>query len=124
MDKFTSAYIETALWVTNDESDPSGGVPLDDNYGEGDIDPTTLEGMVADCKRFQEENSEDIATYPGGEFTPDEMAGHDFWLTRNGHGCGFWDGDWPEDSGKRLDDACEVYGAYNLYVGDDRKIYG
>ena len=24
------------------------------------------------------------------------QAGHDFWLTRNGHGAGFWDGDWPK----------------------------
>lgn len=22
-------------------------------------------------------------------------AGHDFWLTSQGHGSGFWDGDWP-----------------------------
>lgn len=24
------------------------------------------------------------------------MAGHDLWLTRNGHGAGFWDGDWRD----------------------------
>jgi hypothetical protein len=23
-----------------------------------------------------------------------ERAARDFWYTRNGHGCGFWDGDW------------------------------
>lgn len=26
------------------------------------------------------------------DMTP-AQAGHDFWLTRNGHGAGFWDGD-------------------------------
>ena len=25
-----------------------------------------------------------------------ERIGHDFWLTRNGHGAGFWDGDWDD----------------------------
>ena len=24
-----------------------------------------------------------------------EECGRDFWYTREGHGCGFWDGDWP-----------------------------
>lgn len=23
-----------------------------------------------------------------------KRAGHDFWLTSQGHGAGFWDGDW------------------------------
>jgi hypothetical protein len=28
-------------------------------------------------------------------------AGHDFYLTRNGAGCGFWeDGDWPKGIGR------------------------
>jgi hypothetical protein len=123
MDEFTQAYIVAALWSTNDESDGSGGVPLENNYGVEDIDPPTLVKMVADCKRFQEENTDDIATYSGGICTLEEMAGHDFWLTRNGHGAGFWDGDWPEDSGNRLTKACEALGECNLYVGDDRKIH-
>ena len=25
-----------------------------------------------------------------------ERAGKDFWLTSQGHGAGFWDGDWPK----------------------------
>ena len=29
-----------------------------------------------------------------------EQAGHDFWLTRNSHGCGFWDR--PEIYGENL----------------------
>jgi hypothetical protein len=124
MDEFTTAYITCALWATNDESDPSGGVPLDTNYGVEDIDPTTLAAMVADCKRFQAENEGDIATYPGEMITCDEKAGDDFWLTRNGHGSGFWDGGWPEESGNRLTVSSEGFGEYNLYVGDDGNIYG
>ena len=116
MDQFTQAYIEAALWSTNDESDESGGNPLDDNYGPEDIAPDTLAEMVADCKRFQEENADDIDGRDG-------QAGYDFWMTRNGHGVGFWETpDWPEDSGSRLTEASEVFGEVYLYVGDNGRI--
>ncbi len=117
MDEFTQAYIECSLWSTADDAD----VPLDANYGPDDIDPTTLCGMVADCEQFQHENADDIATFDSDRCTPEEMAGYDFWLTRNGHGAGFWDGDWPE-AGDRLTKASEVFGEVYLYVGDG-KIY-
>src|SRR5208282_4942052 len=35
IDKFTQAYIVAALWSSNDNSDPSGGEPLDSNYDIG-----------------------------------------------------------------------------------------
>lgn len=53
--------------------------------------------------------------------TPDR-AGHDFWLTRNGHGAGFWDRGMGK-LGDRLADAARAYGSVDLYVGDDKKIY-
>jgi len=112
MDKFTEAYVDCALWSTNDDN----GDPLDDNYGYGDIDPDTLAEMISDCLKFQEENADDIDGL-------DEQAGNDFWLNRNGHGCGFWDGDWPEEEGNRLDEASEVFGSYDLYVGDSGKVH-
>ena len=43
--------------------------------------------------------------------------------SREGHGCGFWDGDWPI-TGDILTKASEAYGEMYLYVGDDGKIYG
>ncbi|QNP78372.1 hypothetical protein [Agrobacterium tumefaciens] len=51
------------------------------------------------------------------------MAGHDFWLTRCGHGAGFWDGDWPEPAASVLTTASEEFGNVDLYVGDDGQIY-
>jgi len=89
LDTFTKAYIEAALWTSTDESTPEGGEPMDANYGITDLAPETLERIKADCASFQgqhlEDNHDDVA-----------QAGHDFWLTRNGHGAGFWDGDWPD----------------------------
>lgn len=50
-------------------------------------------------------------------------AGHDFWLTRNGHGAGFWDGDWPKPYAKILTDGAVAYGEFEVYLGDDGLIY-
>ncbi len=126
VDEFNLAYIEAALWSTNDESDESGGEPLDSDYGIDDLDPETLAKMADDCRRFQEENAADLALYDHPQWTAAELGGHDFWLTRNGHGCGFWDRDdcLPADTGTRLTAASEKYGEYYLYVGDDGSIYG
>jgi hypothetical protein len=115
MAKFLQGYITAALWSTTDESTSEGGDFLDENYGPEDLAPETLENMKADCQKFQAENAKDIGSAL-------EQAGHDLWLTRNGHGCGFWDGDWPE-AGDRLTEACKNYPEVNLYVGDDGFIY-
>ena len=115
MAKFLEAYIVAALWSSMDESTPAGGNPFDANYGPEDLAPETLEMMKADCSKFQAENTQDIGSAL-------EQAGHDFWLTRNHHGCGFFDGDWPE-AGDRLTQACEGFPEVTLYVGDDGLIY-
>lgn len=116
MDLFTQAYIEAALWSSTDESDEQGGEPLDANYGLDDIAPETLAKIVEDCQAFQAAHADDI----GSEL---ERAGHDFWLTRNGHGAGFWDGDWDDEVGRRLTEASDSFGSVDLYFGDDGLIY-
>lgn len=126
LDAFTESYIQAALWSSLDESDPSGGDPLDQNYSVGDIDSKTLEVMVEDCTRFQTENAEfiteeNVAT--ASEHSCEALAGHDFLLTRQGEGVGFWDGDWEEPAATKLTDAAKAFGEFNLDVGDDGKIY-
>jgi len=44
-------------------------------------------------------------------------------LTRCGHGCGFWDGDWADEVEGTLTEAAKRFGEVNLYVGDDGLIY-
>jgi len=127
LDAFTRAYIEAALFSTNDESDEKGGEPLDANYSAEDIAPETMELIVEDCADFQQRFGQLIEDEPevrGEErWGRWELAGHDFWLTREGHGAGFWDGDWPVH-GDELTAAAKSYGGFDLYVGDDGIIYG
>lgn len=116
LDAFTLAYLECALWSSTDNSRDDGGDPLDDNYGIEDMAQSAIDAAKEDCDDFQAAHRTLIEGH-------EERAGHDFWLTRNGHGAGFWDGDWPEDAGKILTAASKVYGSVDLYVGDDGLIY-
>lgn len=116
LDEFYSAYVEAALFTGTDESDESGGEPLDKNYGPSDFSNEAKAVMRRDANNFANKYADLIE----GDI---ERAGHDFWLTRNGHGSGFWDGDWPEPDATTLTDAAEAYGEQNVYLGDDGEIY-
>lgn len=122
-DQFTRAYVECALWSSTDDD----GTPLDDGRDRSDIAPATLADMAEDCRQFQADNVELLAqAYDlyshNSEWTHEAQAGHDFWLTRNGHGVGFWDRGLGI-VGDRLTDAAHVWGSYDLYVGDDGLVY-
>ena len=112
MTKFLTAYVVAALWSSTD-----GDKPLDATKNISDISPELLASMTADCKKFQTENAKDL------EGLDEEQAGHDFWLTANHHGAGFWDGDYEEALGERLTNAAHKFPEMELYIGDDGKIY-
>ena len=115
LDSFTRSYIETALWSSMDNANDQGGEPLDANYGPDDIDPETMAQMITDCTSFQDRN----AGLLSDSGLADKRAGFYFWLSRNGHGSGFFDEDLDA-----LQDAAKAYGSFDLYVGDDGVIYG
>lgn len=133
MDKFTQAYIECALWASTVDDprypagqDNPGGEPMDNHYSADDLAPQTIGRMMSDCAEFQERAGSlmaesSLATHPA--FPAEERAGHDFWLTRNGHGAGFWDGDWREPAATELTKLAHSFGECDLYVGDDGLIY-
>ena len=122
IEEFLSAYLAAALWSSYGDD----GEPLDAEYGADDIAPETLAAMRADCADFMASNTADLAEYEGGfppdKWTASERAGHDFWLTRNGHGAGFWNRDLG-DLGCQLSDAATVYRGVHLYIGDDGKVH-
>ena len=119
LDKFTRAYIAAALWSTNDGSTPLGGEPLDQNHDAADIAPGTMKLMERDCEAFQEYNKAYLAKAGDAE-----QNGHDFWLTRNGHGAGFWDRGYGKEVSDALCLQCKQYGEFDLEVGDDGLIHG
>ena len=116
LDRFLQAYIECALWSSlgDDEN------PLDATYDPKDIAPDSIQKMKDDCEKFLTDNIGLILKTPLTYTT--EQAGHDFWLTRNGHGAGFWDRGLGDIGGK-LTKACHEFKEINLIVGDDGKLY-
>lgn len=120
---FVKSYIETALWSSTD----GDGIPLDDSkYADAELAPETFGRFVKDCESFMVKYDELTASLDDSilrSFPPDSHIPHDFWLTRNHHGAGFWDGDYPKPFDKILTDLAQSFGECDLYVGDDGKIY-
>lgn len=122
-DEFVAAYLQCALWSSTSDDDE----PLDSRYSNDDLSDETIAKAWADCDAFYTANSVDIEA-DGSPLSEQygssaARAGHDFWLTRCGHGAGFWDGDWPEPAATRLTDASKAFGNVDLYVGDDGKVH-
>lgn len=124
--QFVRGYITCALWSSNDESDESGGEPMDRNYNDDDLTFSCRKRMEDDCEDFVLANMADLVEYtqryaPTGEYEVWECAGHDFWLTRNGHGAGYWDRGLHE-LGDRLTKAAHVYGEANLFINEEDQV--
>ena len=115
MKKETLAYIETLLWSECDEN----GSPLDNEYDASDMSPEAIATIEADIEAFRTMVAD--KGLDDHYCTIDLM--HDFVLTRNGHGAGFWDGDYPEEHGKVLTAIAKSFGCQNAYVGDDNLVY-
>lgn len=120
IDDFTKGYITCALWSETDENEEC----LDAVYSIEDITEESIQLIIAECKTFQDENkallNQYYDLYKHWEYTSEEMAGHDYWLTRNGHGTGFWDRGLGE-LGEALTKACQ-YQARHLFINEDEKL--
>tara|TARA_Y100001938_G_C7944816_1_gene356213 strand:+ start:375 stop:779 length:405 start_codon:yes stop_codon:yes gene_type:complete len=123
--EFLCGYAVCAVWSSTGDD----GEPLDSTHDESDLAGETLQAMKNSCAKFISENENDLAEYVerraiprGADCSGADWAGHDFWLTRNGHGTGFWDRGFGE-LGDRLSEASKAFGEAHLYVGDDGKLY-
>ena len=120
--RFVRMYVDTLLWSTCNEH----GEPFEDSHGLSDLSPCAMARIVDDCIRFWhavESAGIDLDAEILVDVDPAERAAFHFWLTRNGHGAGFWDGDWSDDAGDRLTKLAEGFGEQWPYVGDDGLIY-
>ncbi len=105
------------------------GEPASDKLYDFDptmIEPSDLRDLIADADAFLVKAKPliDKAIATGEVKLSDDgdayaHAAHDYELTRNGHGAGFWDGDWPEAEGEALTKLAKAEGELDLYEGDD-----
>ena len=74
---FINAYLEAIDFTEcGDIEQPEHGAELDETF---------IRESIIDCLAFYSR----IECYISNDNI--EQSGHDFWLTRNGHGTGFWD---------------------------------
>jgi len=108
-DNFVTAYIAAAEELAGEE------------FEDGDVDwsPEAMEQMEQDAEDFFAK-AEDLLAQTGVE--DPRQHGYDFWLTRNGHGVGFWDRGYGE-VGDKLTALADKYGSSDMYKGDDGKAY-
>lgn len=83
--KFVNSYLATASWVTCDSGENT------------DFTKEAKKTATEECEdfiklviaEFGEVAANELLTVAGSDL--DYLAAHDFYLTRNGHGAGFWD---------------------------------
>jgi hypothetical protein len=119
LDSFTRGYIQAVFFCGVYDNDGETGEihHAERDFNFDDLVESALNTIIEDCKDFQESNQADLE----GENL--EQCGTDFYFTRNGHGAGFWDGDYEREKGERLTANSKPYGEQTFYVGDDSKIY-
>jgi hypothetical protein len=130
-----AALAATLLW----SSTADDGEPLDRCYCAGDIAADDLERLTAEFDAFTDAADAALdAAMAAGElppwFDPSEHSlhdlgpnnegqlEHDYVLTRNHHGAGFWDGDWCA-MGETLTALAGTLPELEPLVGDDGQIY-
>jgi hypothetical protein len=99
-------YLECAIWT------------------EEDLDGTTFDEIcvnaklkaINECGTFLE-----VIKYDTRKINAGQM-GHDFWLTRNDHGAGFWDRG-LEEYGEMLSNVSKHFKPLTIYKGDNNLIF-
>ena len=137
--KVVKGYIETALWTEEERLKDEMVYDEDEDDEEmSEIDMIIKSYNKKDFSDFQKEDIDvdslldtysDIKEFTNllNDSTLDEVKpfdlGMDFWLTRNGHGTGFWDRDYSEETEKDLMSAVKNFKEKNLIIGDDMMLY-
>lgn len=129
-EEFFDGYVEAMFFTEGNFTEDGEREPL----SFSDIAQETIEQMRSDCKTFETANIQALQDFYNIPDTGPSTAGHEFWMTRNGHGTGFFDADLGapkevrEDPAviaaiKSLEFACKAFNQCDTYVGDDGQIY-
>jgi hypothetical protein len=106
-----------ALWSTTGDEDASYE-NLDEVFTTADVTGEAETKLIEMIDNFLEQAGDLLEKCAMTE----EQLGHDIILTANHHGAGFWDRGLGE-LGRSLTSVAHTLGSYDLYVGDDGKLY-
>ena len=111
--EFLQGYADAALFSSSTDDD----TPLDEKFGIGDFEPDTMKIFEEDCRKFLEKAASLLS------YEQYEDAGRNFWYSRNGHGTGFFEGDFGDNS-MELQKIAEEFGDVYLYAENERVYQG
>ena len=106
-----AAYLEAAIWADL-KADDGGSI---EGYAIWEFAQDSIFDAVADVDKFIQQAGPLLDGWAAAQI------GHDLWLTRNGHGAGFWDRDLTNKD--ELTAIAEKFGTRGIYVGDDEKLH-
>lgn len=133
IETITKHYLIALLWTmpgNDDYENPGDGIALCDLPHETIQQATNdVAAFVSSCGVLFNQAMDCFANGYGQHpdaGSAEAALGHDLALTRNGHGCGFWDRDnegLPRVLGEALTQVCEGFGERNLFLGNDGLAY-
>jgi len=97
LEDFVNSYLATAAWVTAESGECTDFTKEARKMAENDCQQFIDKVLV----KFGEAKGIELLTIPGNDLT--YLAPHDFFLTRNHHGAGFWDRGDTYGEGEALD---------------------
>jgi hypothetical protein len=104
IDEILNSYLETALWAETSDENELEGKTIEE------IDENSKQQAISDIKKFVETAtktaSDELSQYDA------KSLGHNLWLSRNGHGAGFFD-----------ENIARSMKPVDIYLGDDGKVY-
>lgn len=116
LERFTRGFLSTLAELGGDQEQEG-----ERSFEPEDLAPQVREALAKQCARFISENLDDLLFATEQDYDWD-LAGHDFALSRNGHGAGFFDRDF-DGRQDNLQQAAEQAGQIELYLGDDGQVH-
>ncbi|CAB4162023.1 hypothetical protein UFOVP786_21 [uncultured Caudovirales phage] len=124
LDSFTRGYLGAAEWLAKvwAEGRDDNDLTDDERARCRGFTRAAIAEAKRDCKAFQKANKADMATYYEISGKDEDHAGLDYWLSRNGHGAGYFD---RGDGGAfdRLQEMARLDGARECVLYRNRLVF-
>jgi hypothetical protein len=105
-----AGYLNAAIWTEEEQIRETDGIDIRDL----EFSPEAEKRATEDVSGFFEATRELFSQH-----TRYDLVGMDLWLSRNGHGAGFFDGEQYGENADALQEAACKMGECYLYAGDD-----
>jgi hypothetical protein len=116
----SEGYMDAAEWTDDESWGEEEKERYEDNGSQ--FSDEAIKDAEEDVKEFLKKAEPFLTNYEGTY----SQVGHDFWLTRNRHGAGFWDRPkfyGGQENADKLTEIAQEFGEVDSYIGDDGYFY-